>query len=135
VEEFVVPRRSADLATRPKTVVGVGDLEALSAHTTIQTELETIFLRPPSELATTDCAMLPTTDLAVSISEVPPADFLVDLSGPSAATQHRVVPSAVAISTNALVSGVFVSRTADPQRKETARARFRVLDVLDSVIE
>ena len=135
VEEFVMPRRSADLAARPETVVGVRDLEALSAHATIQTELETILLRPSSELATTDRAMLPTTDLAVSISEVPPADLLVDLSGPSAATQHRVVPSAVAISTNALVSGVFVSRTADPHRQETARARFRVLDVLDPVIE
>ena len=135
VEELVMSWRSADLAARPETVVGVRDLEALSAHATIQTELETILLRPSSELATTDRAMLPTADLAVSISEVPPADFLVDLSGPSAATQHRVVPSAVAVSTNALVSGVFVSRTADPQRKETARARFRVLDVLDSVIE
>ena len=122
VEEFVMSRRSADLAARPETVVGVRDLETLNAQTTIQTELETIFPRPPSELATTDCTMLPAADLAVSISEVPPADFLVDLSGPSATTQHRVVPSAVAVSTNALVSGVLVSRTADPQRKETARA-------------
>ena len=79
--------------------------------------------------------MPPTADLAVSISEVPPADFLVDLSGPSAATQHRVVPSAVAVSTDALVSGIFVSRTADPQREEAARAGFRVLDVLDPVIK
>ena len=130
-----MPRRSADLAARPETIVGVRDLEALGAQATVQTELETIFPRPPSELATIDCTMLPAADLTVSISKVSPADFLVDLSGPSAATQHRVVPSAVAVSTNALVSGVLVSRTADPQRKETARARFRVLDVLDSVIE
>ena len=135
VEELVMSWRSADLAARPETVVGVRDLEALSAHATIQTKLETIFLRPSSELTTIDGTVPPTADLAVSDSEVPPADFLVDLSGPSAATQHRVVPPAVAVSTNALVSGVFVSRTADPQRKETARARFRVLDVLDSVIE
>ena len=135
MEEFVVSRRSADLATRTETVVGVWDLETLSAHAANQTELETIFPRPPSKLAATDRTMLPTADLAVSISEISPADFLVDLSGPSAATQHRVVSSAVAAATNGLVSDIFVSFTADPQRKEATRASFRVLDVLDPVIE